>query len=162
MQGEQVSYLKFVLMTFTAMGVMYGITYLNSYSALHIHWSETRLYMTCLMGSAMMVIMLSFMRRMYKNFVLNMGIFGVSAAVFLVAFWLMRSQVLVDDVSYMKAMIPHHSIAILTSERAKIKDPRVRKIADKIIEGQTREIREMEWLIKDIRSRGIAATKLEE
>lgn len=50
----------------------------------------------------------------------------------------------------MKAMIPHHSIAILTSERAEISDPRVRQLADEIIEAQQREIAEMEALIADL------------
>ena len=52
-----------------------------------------------------------------------------------------------SDVSYMKAMIPHHSIAIMTSERAHIRDPRVRKLADGIIAAQVREIAEMQGLI---------------
>ena len=50
----------------------------------------------------------------------------------------------------MKDMIPHHSIAILTSERAKITDPRVRKLADGIIEAQRRETAQMEALIKEL------------
>lgn len=50
----------------------------------------------------------------------------------------------------MKAMIPHHSIAIMTSERAHIRDLRVRKLADGIIEAQVREIGEMEQLIADL------------
>jgi len=53
----------------------------------------------------------------------------------------------------MKAMIPHHSIAIMTSERAHISDPRVRKLADGIIESQRREIEEMKELIRDLQSR---------
>jgi hypothetical protein len=55
-------------------------------------------------------------------------------------------------------MIPHHSIAILTSERSAIQDARVRKLADEIIEAQRREIKEMKWLIEDIRANGIAET----
>jgi uncharacterized protein (DUF305 family) len=47
-------------------------------------------------------------------------------------------------------MIPHHSIAILTSERAHIRDPRVRKLADEIIEAQVSEIGEMKQLIADL------------
>jgi uncharacterized protein (DUF305 family) len=70
--------------------------------------------------------------------------------VFAAALWLVRSQETVDDVSYMKAMIPHHSIAILTSERAHIRDLRVRMLADKIIEAQVREIGEMKALIADL------------
>ena len=86
--------------------------------------------------------MLGFMTHMLKNKGTNVAILVGSAAVFAVALWLVRSQATVDDVSYMKAMIPHHSIAIMTSKRAQIKDPRVRKLADGIIEAQVREIGE--------------------
>jgi uncharacterized protein (DUF305 family) len=61
----------------------------------------------------------------------------------------------------MEGMIPHHSIAILTSERAQIEDPRVRELADEIIDAQRREIKEMEWLIRDIEANGIAQTEAE-
>jgi len=69
------------------------------------------------------------------------------------ALWLVRSQATVDQVSWMKAMIPHHSIAILTSERAHIPDPRARKLADAIIETQRREIAEMKALIAELERR---------
>ena len=58
-------------------------------------------------------------------------------------------------------MIPHHSIAILTSERANIEDKRVRELADGIIRAQRREIKEMEWLINDINQNGKATTDAE-
>jgi uncharacterized protein (DUF305 family) len=90
---------------------------------------------------------------MYKNSKVNIGIFAGSVVIFLLALWLVRSQTTVEDVSYMRAMIPHHSIAILTSERANITDPRVRKLADEIIEAQRREIDEMKFLIQDIESK---------
>lgn len=90
---------------------------------------------------------------MYKNQGANLGIIGGSLVVFAAALWLVRSQARVDDVSYMRAMIPHHSIAILTSERARITDPRVRKLTDKIIEAQRREIDEMKALIRELESR---------
>lgn len=83
--------------------------------------------------------MLGFMLHMCPNRRANIGIVVGSADVFAGALWLVRSQQTVEDVPYMKAMIPHHSIAILTSERAKIADPRVRKLADQIIEAQRRE-----------------------
>jgi uncharacterized protein (DUF305 family) len=90
------------------------------------------------------------MLHMYKNRAANIGIFIAGAAVIAVALWLARSQATVDDVAYMKGMIPHHSIAILTSERARISDPRVRKLADQIIESQRREIAEMEALVREL------------
>ena len=94
--------------------------------------------------------MLAFMLKMHTDVRINAGIFIGSAILFALSLWLVRSQATVDDVSYMKGMIPHHSIAILTSERAHITDPRVRKLADQIIESQRKEIAEMKALIEDL------------
>jgi uncharacterized protein (DUF305 family) len=136
-----------------SVAAMYAATYLNVYSAEHVHFSEMRVYMALVMGSIMACVMLAFMLHMYPSRAANAAIFGASAAVFALALWLARSQATVDDVSYMKAMIPHHSIAILTSERAGITDERVRRLAGEIIEAQRREIREMEALIRDLESK---------
>jgi uncharacterized protein (DUF305 family) len=143
-------YARFGAMIATSTVVMLGLMYLNTYQLGHVLFSETRTYMALMMGATMAVIMLAFMLKMLTNRSVNIGIFVGSAVVFSLALWLVRSQVTVDDVSYMKAMIPHHSIAILTSERADIADPRVRKLADKIIESQRKEILEMKALIKDL------------
>ncbi len=144
------NYKKFAGMIATSTIVMMIFMYLNTYEVGHAYFSETRLYMTLLMGATMAIVMLSFMLHMLTNKRLNIGIVIVSIVVFSLSLFLVRSQITVDDVSYMKAMIPHHSIAILTSERANISDPRVRELADKIIEAQLREIEEMKSLIEDI------------
>lgn len=133
--------------------VMYGLMFVNTYAFEHVFWSETRAWMALVMGATMAVIMLAFMLGMYKKKMLNMAIFGGAVAVFALSLWLVRSQVTVDDTEYMSAMIPHHSIAIMTSERAQISDPRVRKLADEIIEAQEREIAEMKYLIQDLEAR---------
>ena len=132
---------------------MFILMYLNTYALDHVFFSETRFYMMFVMGATMAVIMLLFMLNMYKNSKVNMAIIIGSIVVFAGALWLVRSQATVEDVSWMKAMIPHHSIAILTSERANISDPRVRKLADDIIEAQRKEIDEMKALIKDLESK---------
>jgi citrate lyase alpha subunit len=106
--------------------------------------------MAVLMGASMAVIMLLFMQNILKNRKMNLGIIISSIFVFLLSLYLLRSQTLVDDVDYMEGMIPHHSIAILTSERAQIIDPRVRDLADGIIEAQKKEIAEMKKLIEDL------------
>lgn len=155
----RMSYRTFAAMIATAMVVMYGLMYLNTHEWSHVRWSETRLYMTCIMGASMAVIMLSFMRGMYPNKRLNLAIYLGSVIVFLIALFLVRSQALVGDTSYMRAMIPHHSIAILTSENAQIADLRVRALADEIIEAQRREIEEMNWLLADIAENGIASSQ---
>jgi hypothetical protein len=149
------SYGRFGAMIAASMVVMFGIMYLNTYQASHVQWSETRFYMTFVMGAAMAVIMLSFMWNMYRDRKVNVGIYLVAALVFAGALWLVRSQAPIGDTSYMRAMIPHHSIAVLTSENAGIEDARVRELADEIIDAQCREIAEMKWLIDDIDRNGV-------
>lgn len=160
-QEMKSNYGRFAAMIATSMVVMYGLMYLNTYEVSHVRWSEMRLYMTFIMGSAMAIIMLTFMRGMYSNKKINLAIYVGSVAVFLAALFLVRTQAAVGDVSYMSAMIPHHSIAILTSENDQIEDMRVRVLADEIIEAQRREINEMEWLLVDIAENGIASTQNE-
>lgn len=160
--NQQNSYLRFFAMIGTSMVIMYILMYVNSYQILdHAWFSETRLFMTTIMGGSMMAIMLSFMLGMYKNKKANMAIFLGAALMLLLSVWLVRSQITVDGVDYMEGMIPHHSIAILTSERAGIEDVRVRELADEIIEAQRKEIKEMEWLIEDIKANGVAETQEE-
>ncbi len=147
------SYWRFAAMIATSTVVMFILMYLNTYAVEQIFWSETRAWMALLMGATMAFIMLAFMLSMYKNMPVNLAIFAGSVAVFAGSLWLVRSQATVDDVEYMHAMIPHHSIAIMTSKRAQISDPRVRKLADEIIAAQEREISEMKYLSADLEAR---------
>jgi hypothetical protein len=151
-------YLLFAGMIATSTVTMFLLTYTNAFAWDHVTFSEERVYMALLMGSAMAIIMLAFMRSMYKNRAVNVAIVVAALVVGGSALGLSRSQVLVQDEAYMKGMIPHHSIAILTSERADIDDVRVRELADEIIEAQRREIAEMKWLIEDIDRHGTAGT----
>lgn len=146
----------------TSMIVMFFLMYLNSYQIIEHAWiSETRLFMTLIMGAAMAAIMLTYMLGMYRNSKINLAIFIGAGLMFVAAVLLVRSQRTVSGVDYLEGMIPHHSIAILTSERARIEDPRVQKLAEEIIEAQRREIKEMEWLIADIRANGVATSQME-
>ncbi len=156
------SYIRFVAMIATSMVAMFFLMYLNSFQILdHAWFSETRLFMTLIMGGSMTIIMLLYMLHMYSSRAMNMALMLAGGLLLLSGVALVRSQVTVSGVDYMEGMIPHHSIAILTSERARIEDPRVRELADAIIEAQRREIREMEWLIADIRKNGVATTRAE-
>jgi hypothetical protein len=146
-----ISYLRFAAMVAVSTVVMFGMMYLNTYALDHLWFSQTRMWMALVMGAGMAIIMLAFMWAMYPNRTLNIAILVGSLFVFAGALWLVRSQATVSDVAYMEAMIPHHSIAVLTSERATIRDPRVRKLADGIISAQVREIGEMEALVRDLR-----------
>ena len=143
-------YRNFLLMILAASVLMFCLMYLNTYQFSHVWFSQTRLFMTFIMAGSMALVMLFFMRHMYKSKVANLVIVMGSVGLMALGLWLVRSQSTVGDIAWMKAMIPHHSIAILTSERAHISDPRVRTLADEIIEAQRREIGEMESLINDL------------
>jgi uncharacterized protein (DUF305 family) len=159
---ERKMYLIFAGMIATSTVTMFLLTYTNAFTWAHMTFSEERVYMALLMGSAMAIIMLGFMwGMMYKNVRVNLAIIAGALVLGLTALWLSRSQTLVDDQAYMNGMIPHHSIAILTSERADIDDVRVRELADEIIEAQRKEIAEMKWLVDDIESNGVVTTDQE-
>ena len=155
------NYKRFMAMVGTSTVIMFGLMYLNTYALDHVMWSETRFWMMFLMGAVMAVVMLAFMWGMYRNTAKNWIIVGVAVVTFALSLFLVRSQVSVDDGEYMSAMIPHHSIAIMTSERAQIEDARVRELADGIIRAQRKEIAEMKWLIDDISANGIARSDAE-
>ena len=154
-KGGGGNYWRFMAMVSTSTVIMFFLMYANTYDADHFFWSETRFWMMLVMGAMMMVVMLLFMWGMYKDRTKNFIILGVAAVVFALALWLVRSQATIDDEEYMAAMIPHHSIAIMTSERASIEDPRVRKLAHDIILAQRREIAQMKYLIADIEENGV-------
>lgn len=144
-------YMNYFAMILTSAVLMYAVMYLNTYEISHIYFSETRLYMTILSTCVMAIVMLLFMLNMLDNKKMNAIIITVSVIVFSLSFVLMRTQATVDEVDYMQQMIPHHSIAILTSENEKIKDPRVRELADNIIKAQKEEIEQMKKLIEELK-----------
>ena len=149
-------YTKFFAMILTSTAVMLLMMYLNTFAWDHVFFSETRLYMAIYMGAAMAIIMLLFMLNMYQDKSKNWMILIGSASILVLSLYLVRSQDTIDDNAWMSAMIPHHSIAILTSGRANIEDKRVKKLANEIIKAQEREIKEMKWLLEDIEANGLA------
>lgn len=143
------NYKTFFIMLGCSFITMYITMYLNTYSIDHVYFSLTRFYMTCLGISTMAVVMWFFMRKMYQDRKKNIAILIGSLVLFVSALSLVRMQKpIVGDILWMKAMIPHHSIAILTSERADIKDPEVKQLAEDIITAQKKEIEEMKAMIK--------------
>jgi uncharacterized protein (DUF305 family) len=144
---ERSNYKKFALILFVSFIIMYTIMYLNIDQFEHVYLNMTRFYMTLLMISAMAVLMLSMMGMMYPNKSLNTIIVVCSIAVFGLALAGVRTQAGIGDVQYMKGMIPHHSIAIMVSKHADIKDPEVKKLAQNIIDAQEKEIAEMKRIL---------------
>ena len=141
-------YTKFLLMLICSAISMYITMYFNTYQLDHVFFSWTRMYMTFIGIGGMSIIMFLFMQHMYKN--KSKSIIIVLGSLFLMAVstFMVRNQIPVNDVKWMKAMIPHHSIAILTSNNADLKDPEVKKLAEEIIKAQEKEIKQMKAMIK--------------
>ena len=140
-------YSRFFLMLAVSLVAMYAVMYLNVYEWDHVYFSLTRVYMALLMLVPMTLIMIGFMWSMYPDKQRNALIMGGSLVAFVVVLTMVRSQTFVGDTLWMKAMIPHHSIAIMVSKRADIKDPEVRQLADSIITAQEREIKQMKRML---------------
>lgn len=133
--------------------IMYSVMFTNVDSTDHIMLSTMRTYMTILMVAPMAIFMMLFMWGMYKNKMLNKLIIGVSAIIFAVTFYMMRNQTGISDIDYMKGMIPHHSSAILTSQKSNLQDPETKKLAEDIIKAQKEEIALMKDLIEKLENR---------
>lgn len=147
-ENSKGNYIKFGLMMLTSFVLMYAVMFLNIFQIDHLYFSTTRTYMTLLMVAPMAISMLFFMWKMYGNKKINFAIIGTAVLVFGLSLYGLRRQQLIKDISWMKAMIPHHSSAILTSTYANLKDPEVKKLAEEIIKAQEREIAEMKAMIE--------------
>lgn len=147
------NYAKFVLMLICSAISMYITMYFNTYELSHVYFSWTRMYMTLIGIGGMAIIMFLFMRKMYTNKVKNIAIILGGLILISVSTALVRQQKPIEDVRWMRAMIPHHSIAILTSKNANISDPEVRELANDIIKAQEREIMEMKKMIKRLENK---------
>ena len=145
---------RFAAMIATSTFIMFFLMYQLVYSTDHATFSTNRLVASLVMGCVMSVIMLGFMWSMYEGRAARLAVLIGSALLAIVLLAVNRSQALIGDSAFMKAMIPHHSIAINNARKASISDPRVRRLADEIIESQVREIAEMKLLLADIEQRG--------
>jgi hypothetical protein len=140
-------YLRFFLMLIGSGISMYITMYFNTYEIGHVFFSWTRLYMTLLGLGGMALVMFFFMKKMYTDGTKNLILITLTIGLMALSTFLVRNQIPIGDLAWMRAMIPHHSIAILTSTQADLQDPEVRKLAQEIIKAQEREIKEMKKMI---------------
>ena len=149
-----VSWGKFAAMIATSVIAMFFLMYQLVYSFEHATFSMTRLVSSLVMGSVMTLIMLGFMWKMIEGAAVKAAVLIGAVVVGVAVLAINRDQTLIGDEDFMKSMIPHHSIAINNARKSDIRDPRVHRLANEIIESQVREIAEMQWLLDDIESNG--------
>ena len=145
---------RFAAMIATSAFIMFFLMYQLVYSWDHAMFSLNRLIASLAMGCVMAAVMLGFMWSMYPGRAAKVIVLAGAIAAALVLLAVNRSQALVADTTFMRAMIPHHSIAINNARKASLSDPRVRELADEIIASQVREIEVMKRLIDDIEREG--------
>lgn len=148
------SWARFAAMIATSTVIMFFLMYQLVYAPDHATFSLNRLIASLVMACVMAIVMLGFMWSMYQGTSAKVGILVAAALAGLALLAVNRSQALIGDVAFMRSMIPHHSIAVNNARKADISDPRVRQLADEIIESQVREIAEMKMLIADIKRHG--------
>jgi hypothetical protein len=158
MQMMKMSWARFAAMIATSTFIMFFSMYQLIYSLDHAMFSLSRLIASLVMGCVMTAVMLGFMWSMYEGKRAKPLVLVSALALAALLLTVNRRQSLVGDVAFMKAMVPHHSIAINNARKATLRDPRVRRLADGIIEAQVREIAEMKMLITDIERRGNRGT----
>lgn len=142
------NYLKFSAMMAVSFVIMYAVMFLNADLFEHVMLSTTRTYMTLLMIAPMAISMILFMWGMYENKKANYLILGAAVILFLGTLTMLRNQTFISDIQWMKAMIPHHSSAIMVSQSAHLTDPEAQQLAKDIIEAQKKEIAQMQGMIK--------------
>jgi len=129
--------------------IMYVAMFLNIAEINHFYLSMTRTYMALLMVFPMAILMILTMHHMYKDKKMNKVILTVSVLGFVLALIGLRSQVFVNDEQYMRAMISHHSSAIMVSENKVFDDPELNQLAKEIIRSQREEIGLMKKLLSE-------------
>ena len=152
------SWTRFAGMIAVSTLILFFLMYQLIYSIDHAMLSINRLVASLVMGCVMSVVMLSFMWSMYRGRRIKVAVLVGATAGAVILLAVNRTQAVISDVSFMQSMIPHHSIAINNARKATITDPRVRRLADGIIESQVREIAEMKLLIEDIDREGKRGT----
>lgn len=145
---------KFAAMIAASVIAMFFLMYQLVYSWDHAMFSMNRLVSSFVMGTVMTLIMLGFMWKMYHGMATKVAVVIGALILGIILLVVNRNQALIGDEDFMKSMIPHHSIAINNARKSDIRDPRVKALADEIIESQVREIAEMKWLLDDIDQNG--------
>lgn len=130
----------FVVMFF----VMYGMIATLD----HLYFNIGNVYMTLMMVAPMALLMLVFMRHMFRSKSANMIVVAAVVGIFAIGWFGMRNQAGVGDAQLVRSMIPHHSGAILMCREAKLTDPDLVRLCREIIDAQEREIGQMTQILE--------------
>lgn len=115
----------------------------------HFYLNLSNFYMAVTMVAPMGLIMLAVMHGMFPDRRINIALAVGFVALFFLGLWLGRTEALVGDEQFLKAMIPHHSRAVLVCQEADIDAQDIRQLCDQIIATQLEEIAIMERMLDE-------------
>lgn len=141
-------YRTFALNLIISAVIMYFVMFTMIYGLSEFYNNLNMAYMAIMMAAPMGMLMLVMMGSMYNDRRLNLVLLGGFALLFALAYWGMRAQGLVGDRQFLRAMIPHHSGAVLMCERASLKDPEIKQLCSQIIVSQKEEIAKMKAILE--------------
>lgn len=144
------TYARFAVELAVDFVIMYVVMYTMIASLSDFYLNLNNVYMTLMMVAPMAIVMLVSMRSMFPSREANLAIMGVAAAVFAASFYGMRAQAAIDDEEFLRAMIPHHSGAVLMCEQASLKDPEIIELCGQIVPAQQEEIAAMKAILERI------------
>ena len=118
----------------------------NSYK--NITFSQGKLYMSTIMALTMGI--LEVLMYDFHMHIISINYYLTLFFLLSIFIYVYRNQIYIEDNEYLKEMIEHHSMAILTSEEVlqKTKSERVKKLAENIIDVQEKEIEYMRQILK--------------
>jgi uncharacterized protein (DUF305 family) len=128
--------------------IMYALTFVGVNALDDVFHNLNRFYMAVVMVAPMTIVMLGFMHHMFGNLRLNLALYVVAALVFAGALFAIRSQAFIGDEQLVRSMIPHHSIAIKTCERADLQDHEIIELCEEIVQVQREEIAQMRAILE--------------
>ncbi|MCW4463552.1 DUF305 domain-containing protein [Sphingomonas sp. BT-65] len=141
------AYASLALQTLVSGIIMYLVMFVMIDRLSSFYNNLNMLYMTLMMVAPMVVLMILAMRHMFPSRAANGALIAGAAAVFLIAFALIRTQTTIGDTAFLRSMIPHHSGAILMCREASIRDPEIKTLCAGIIRSQAEEIEQMKAIL---------------
>lgn len=126
------------------------MSYIMTNSYKDVVSSKGKLYASLIMALFMCLVEILMHDLYTQSFSKNYYIVFIILLTLVIIFY--RKQVFINDKDYLNGMIEHHSMALLTSNKAlsKTKDGTVSQLASNIIKTQEQEIDVMKKKIKDL------------
>ena len=106
--GRTSAYLMLALNLLISGIVMYLVMFTMIDGPTEFYNNLNMAYMAVMMVAPMAILMVSMMGAMYQSRAVNIAIIIGSAGLFAAAFVCMRQQTAIDDVQFLRSMIPHH------------------------------------------------------